>query len=65
MFIDLVGVDGNHRAFHVDDVRILSDQDHEEGVESRLKVTLCDGTEFMAKGDVASVLKIIEKLESR
>lgn len=66
--ISLVGVDGGNRAFHVDDIRLLEDEiqyeDSDGVLHDRAKVTLCDGTQLMVNGSVASILKIIEQLES-
>lgn len=65
-FVNLVGVDGNHRAFHVDDLRLLEDDTVSEAdpIETRSKVTLVDGTQFFVKGDVAEIMKIIDASES-
>jgi len=63
-FVNLVGMDGNHRAMHVDDIRLLVDDDVSEGLDPRTTVTLVDGTQFGVKGDVTSILKTIESQET-
>lgn len=64
-FLSLCGTDGRTRAFHVDDLRLLEDfdADSDSGAIEAVTVTLCDGTQFAAKGDSAGVIKQIEALE--
>lgn len=66
-FVRLVGLDGCARAVQPADIRMLADEQRPDGDdewEPMLTVTLCDGTQFCAKGDVAGILKQIDAMES-
>ncbi len=59
-FITLEGTSGCKRAFRASDIRLLSDEVPAEGTEKgETWVTLVDGTQFEAVGDVASILALI------
>lgn len=63
-FISLTDVDNGTKAMPVSAIRLLEDIVAVEGESiGRTCVTLCDGSQFVVKGDVAGILKQIESTE--